>query len=629
MANTLTAVIGADTTGFIKSINEAKTALQKYTQDAKEASNQIKESSSVTDSQVASFQRVVNALEKVESGTLSTTQVQKALATQLQELKIQWANLSDEAKSSDFGATLSNTLSSVESTLKGLSSQVKQASDEVGNIGGTGKEIPLKSQLRQLENQLATLTAKYREMSATEKQSASGQELAQKMDMLRAKAGTLKDTIGDVNSEITVLASDTPNLDVFSDLIGISGDALSTYSSIVAKVTGDENALKDAIATVMTVQATANLLTKVTNALQSSSAIMLKTRAIQEGAAATAIKIRTLAENKGTIATGAATVAQKIFNAVARANPYVLLATAVIGVTTALFGFASASSKASEKEKELQKEADATNKKMEEQKHAAEVLGGKTGDLVGNFMVLQSQWKNLKTEADKKEWIINNQTAFDDLNLSVWNVNDAYDVFVKNAPKVINALKSIAEAEAYQELYKEAIKKKAVEWDNRHKSQDTGDYYTTAKEGDRVLTSSGSKKHIPQEWKDAGLSSGSGVNYEWGGGQSGAGWWVLDASGADKLNQYRNKKANELNSSLEKKYQDEIDRYANLMDAANTKAESAKAELATMGGTGTKPTRTTTTSTTTNTDKKEAVPGSLQDLENKLSDLKRSIRMVY
>jgi hypothetical protein len=64
-------------------------------------------------------------------------------------------------------------------------------------------------------------------------------------------------------------------------------------------------------------------------------------------------------------------------------------------------------------------------------------------------MVLQSQWKNLKTEADKKEWIINNQTAFDDLNLSVWNVNDAYDVFVKNAPKVINALKSIAEAEAY------------------------------------------------------------------------------------------------------------------------------------------------------------------------------------
>jgi hypothetical protein len=87
------------------------------------------------------------------------------------------------------------------------------------------------------------------------------------MDELRAKAGTLKDTIGDVSEEIKVMASDTPNLDVFNDVIGLSGDTLSAYSSILAKVTGDEDSLKDAIATVMAVQTTANLLTKVTNAL--------------------------------------------------------------------------------------------------------------------------------------------------------------------------------------------------------------------------------------------------------------------------------------------------------------------------------------------------------------------------
>ena len=51
------------------------------------------------------------------------------------------------------------------------------------------------------------------------------------MDELRAKAGTLKDTIGDVSEEIKVMASDTPNLDVFNDVIGLSGDALSAYSS--------------------------------------------------------------------------------------------------------------------------------------------------------------------------------------------------------------------------------------------------------------------------------------------------------------------------------------------------------------------------------------------------------------
>lgn len=43
-----------------------------------------------------------------------------------------------------------------------------------------------------------------------------------------------------------------------------------------------------------------------------------------------------------------------------------LLATAVIGVATALYAFASNSDKATQKEKELQKEAEATKKKLEE-----------------------------------------------------------------------------------------------------------------------------------------------------------------------------------------------------------------------------------------------------------------------
>ena len=85
---------------------------------------------------------------------MTTSQAQKALAAQLQELKIQWANLSDEAKSSDFGASLSNTLSSVETSLKELSGQVKQANAELGNMGGSTKELPLKKQLKQLQGQL-------------------------------------------------------------------------------------------------------------------------------------------------------------------------------------------------------------------------------------------------------------------------------------------------------------------------------------------------------------------------------------------------------------------------------------------------------------------------------------------
>ena len=263
--------------------------------------------------------------------------------------------------------------------------------------------------------------------------------------------------------------------------------------------------------------------------------------------------------------------------------------------------------------------------------------------MVGSFKVLQAQWKSLKTEADKKEWIKNNQTAFDNLNLSVWNVNDAYDVFVKNAPKVVAALKAIAEAEAYQDLYKEAIKKKAVEWDNRNKSRATGDYYTTAKPGDRSFTIDGSEGTIPENWRRAGIGKGRGTNYEWGKGQSGAGYWVLDEEGARKLNEYRNKAAQELNRSLESSFDATINIYGDLMDAANERAERAKAELNTYGGTGTRPsasgrssgnsgrntshhTNPSRTTHSAESNKEEPIKGSLGDLEKQLSELQQKYK---
>jgi hypothetical protein len=66
----LMAVIGADTSGLVKSVNDAKSVLEKYTKEAKDSSSQIK---GVTEAQITSYERVVKALDKVSSGTLSTT----------------------------------------------------------------------------------------------------------------------------------------------------------------------------------------------------------------------------------------------------------------------------------------------------------------------------------------------------------------------------------------------------------------------------------------------------------------------------------------------------------------------------------------------------------------------------
>ncbi len=130
------AIIGADTSGLTKAINEAKSVLEKYRKEAMNGSSQIK---TVTESQVTSFQRVVKVLDKISSGSMTTRQQEKALTSQIKELQIQWANLSDEAKRSDFGKTLSASCKSAQAQLKQLQTQLGQVGREIKNVEGAAK----------------------------------------------------------------------------------------------------------------------------------------------------------------------------------------------------------------------------------------------------------------------------------------------------------------------------------------------------------------------------------------------------------------------------------------------------------------------------------------------------------
>lgn len=438
----LTAVIGADTSGLKQAIESAKSTLHEYSQTAKQTGQDVAASINVTKEQAAAYQRVVKSLEKVNSGTLSTSASQKVLENSVKELKIQWANMSDSARNSDIGQSMSQTMQSAGQSLNTLKDQIKQVNAEMGSMGGAES---VKVKLKQTTKQLIDLTAKYRAMSAAEKASSGGRELASKMSALREEAGSLKDTVGDVNQEITALASDTPNLDVFNSALGLSADMLSTYSSFLAKVTGDEESLKDAIATVMTVQSAANMMTKLTNALQSSSVIMLKVRSIQESAAATAISIRSAAEGKGVIATKAAAVAQALFNKVAYANPYVLLAMAIVGVTAALATFVNWSGK-SKKAQEEENKAKERAKAINDEYYST--LNSELTDSATKYQRLQTEYAALKTTSEKVKWIKDNEDAFHSLGVEVNNVSDADNFLINNTSAVKKAFMQRAKAAA-------------------------------------------------------------------------------------------------------------------------------------------------------------------------------------
>ena len=506
----------------------------------------------------------------------------------------------DKKAVSEFGQTVSDSGKSVQE-------QAQNFQRAVGSITN------YKKQLAQLTKEVISLEMSYSQLSDEQKKSDFGQALAQQLTEAKDKAAEFKDQIIDTQNEIKQLSSDSFKSDAFAQSVDVASTSLQSFVAITQLAGGDTEKLQSVIAKLILIQTTANGVIKITNALQAQSALMLGVRKAQEAMLTTAIAIRAAAEGKGTIATKAATVAQAAFNAVAKANPYVLLATATLAVGGALYAFCKASDKATEAEKERQKELE---KSAEKQKNMSDKIGGAVGDVVGKYRVLQKEWATLKTAQEKTNWIKENQSAFDSLGLSVKSVSDAESVLVKMAPQVVAALKAVAEASAFEDLYKESITKKAKEWDRRTKSVETGDKYKPVTQGEKIQSS----LSTPQEWINAGLTYGT--DYTTSVIQNSLlQAYTLTKAGVDKVNKYRNDQAVKLNKELEAGYDEEISFYESRWDKARESAEAAKKAIpqTLLSGGG------NTVKTDKKTPKVEVKPtfaeGSLADLENQLSTL--------
>ena len=81
------------------------------------------------------------------------------------------------------------------------------------------------------------------------------------------------------------------------------------------------------------------------------------------------------------------------------------------------------------------------------------------GSNIVSLKQLQHEWKNLKTTAEKNQWIKDNKSEFDKLGIAVNDVTDAENIFVNNTKAVINALKLRAKAAAAQKLATEQYEK--------------------------------------------------------------------------------------------------------------------------------------------------------------------------
>lgn len=244
----------------------------------------------------------------------------------------------EEREATEEGRKLVAETKAIYEEMKRLQEVTGKTSLNVGNYEQAN--VKLTSQIRQLTEQLAIMRLE-------------GKQGSQEYAELSKKAGDLRDALSDATQEVKNMASDTSQLDsVLSFAAGASGGfsaytgAMELFGAESEDVQQAQKKLQAAIAITTGVQA-------IQNAVQKQSALMLGISKIQMAALSKAQVYNRLVTMQGTKATLAATIAQKAFNLIAAANPYVLLALALVTVVGALVLFASNTDKSAKNQQKL------------------------------------------------------------------------------------------------------------------------------------------------------------------------------------------------------------------------------------------------------------------------------------
>jgi hypothetical protein len=244
----------------------------------------------------------------------------------------------EEREATEEGRKLVAETKAIYEEMKRLQETTGKTSLNVGNYSDAAKGLT--TQIENQTKQLALLRLEGKQGTAEYQQ-------------LSKETAILRDAVKDATAEITRMASDMSNLDaVLSFAAGASGGfaaftgAMELFGSESEEVQEAQKKLQAAIAITTGVQA-------IQNAVQKQSAIMLGISRLQMAALSKAQVYNRLVTMQGTKATLAATIAQKAFNLIAAANPYVLLALALVTVIGALVLFASNTDKSAKNQQKL------------------------------------------------------------------------------------------------------------------------------------------------------------------------------------------------------------------------------------------------------------------------------------
>lgn len=345
--------------------------------------------------------------------------------------------------------------------LSGTLNKVKQELNQTGDAGSKLDQI--RDRFNKIQASSAPLKRKLREIQGIMAQmNLDGLDKSDVFTEMAAEAGAYKDAIGDAAQATRLLSSDTASLDALME--GLS--AISSVASIATGAMGLFGAENENVQqAILAVQSALGILQGVqtlSNQLNKDSILMLKLKQIWEARNVGITITDTAATSANTAATGINTAANVASRLAQQAwNIVKAIGKALLGDFTglllvgagALVSYALVTRKSADDQDNLNTSTKNVSNTF------ANTYSNSLAETMTKYQLLRNEYKNLKTEHQRVEWVKENQTEFQNLGLSVNSVTDAENVFINNTDRMVEALKKRAEAEAWKETAKEKLKK--------------------------------------------------------------------------------------------------------------------------------------------------------------------------
>ena len=535
------------------------------------------------------------------------------------------------------------------STIKNVKDELKSTSESVTQLDKIQQKFekistssaPLKKQMRDIQAIMAQMNMNG--LSGT----AQFTEIAQ-------YAGQVKDALSDAQTAISKYSSDTATLDaVASGFQGISGAVSFTTGAMSLFGVENEN-VQQALLKAQSTMAVLNGIQVVFNTLNKDSALMLKlksmgllktTAAQTESTTATAANnaataesttatvasttataesttataANTVVENANTVAQTASTVAEKINTRAIITNTAAQKAWNVAkAIGKALFGdvtglilvgvgamaaYAIATNDATKEQKDMN---DALDKASDTQKNYQKVMGDTYASLMTSYTQLKNQWNSLKTAHEKNKWITENKNKLQELEISVNNVEDAERVFNGNTNAVVDSFIKRAKAAARLAELTDLYRKQMELLDKRNETMAT---ISANSAKNRTGHTAVAGQEIPIGNYDSKYGS---INAQ--------GKWVFSEQGAKNWNNglgENSQTVKNIDEQIDKNNQ-QINKIATMI-AEDVKSRPSSNNTKTVNST-TKPNNHSTT-----IEEVKFAQGSLDDLENQLSEAKKRL----